>query len=207
MIGVAEEPHNVREAVASLEELAGKRDPVRIGDVLDTFGERSFGPLLMILALLEITPVGSIPGVPTVIATLCVLLAGQLALGHDPVWLPQWVQRRSLRADKLATGAQKLEGVAERLDRLFKGRLERFATDWWQRAAGLAVILLCLTVPPLELLPLASTVPMLAIASIGLALTVRDGLLLLIAITFAGLAMGAGVVFAIAQLGGGGAGG
>lgn len=175
--------------------------------MLDAFGERSFGPLLIILAFLDIVPVGSIPGVPTLIALTCVLLGGQLALGHEHVWLPQWAQRRSMRADKLAKGAQKLESVAERMDRLFKGRLERFTTDWWQRLAGVAVILLCLTVPPLELLPLATTVPMLAIASIGLALTVRDGLLLLIAITFAGLALGAGLVFAIAQLGGGGAGG
>jgi hypothetical protein len=51
---VPHEPQNVEEAVASLEHLAESQDRVTIGDMLDEFGERSFGPLLVIIALLDI---------------------------------------------------------------------------------------------------------------------------------------------------------
>lgn len=62
-------------------------------------------------------------------------------------------------------------------------------------AAGLC-ILLALTVPPLELLPFATTAPMAAIAAFGLALLVRDGLLMVIATLLAGAAvvLGAGLL-------------
>ena len=47
-----------------------------------------------------------------------------------------------------------------------------------------------MTVPPLEVLPFASSAPMLATAAFGLALLVRDGLLMTIATVLAGVAVG-----------------
>lgn len=204
---MAHEPHNVEEAITSLEHLAEERDPVTVGDMLDTFGERSFGPILMILALLEMSPIGGIPGLPTFLAMMCGLLAGQLLLGHDHVWLPHWVQQRSIGSDKLIKALHKIEGTAAKLDRRFRNRLERFTTPVWQKLAAFAVILLCLSVPPLELVPFASTAPMLAIASFGLALTVKDGLLMLIATILSALAIGVSLYFVVTLLGGGGGGG
>lgn len=201
---MGQEPHNIEEAVGSLEELAQRQDRVAISDMLDQFGERSFGPVLMMLALLEISPIGGIPGLPTFLAVLCALIAGQLLLGHDHLWMPQWVQRRSLESGKLLSALCKVEGVARKLDKRFRGRLERFTTPFWQKLAAAAIILLCLTVPPLELVPFASTAPMLAIASFGLALTVKDGLLMLIATVLSALALGASIYFVVTQVAGGG---
>jgi hypothetical protein len=48
------------------------------------------------------------------------------------------------------------------------------------RFAAILMIFLCLSVPPLERLPFATTVPMAAIASFGLALTLCDRLLRLL---------------------------
>ena len=56
-----------------------------------------------------------------------------------------------------------------------------------------AILLLCCTVPPLEFLPFASSIPMLAIAVLGLALTVRDGALVLGALVFTGIATSIGI--------------
>ena len=61
------------------------------------------------------------------------------------------------------------------------------------RIAGAVVIALAATVPPLELLPFASSAPMLAIAAFGLALLVRDGLLMLIACALSVAAIGGGL--------------
>ena len=55
------------------------------------------------------------------------------------------------------------------------------ARDPTLRVMAGIVILLCCTVPPLELLPFASSIPMGAVALIGLGLMARDGLVMLIA--------------------------
>ncbi len=42
--------------LGELDELATKGGKVRIAEVLDDFGKRSFGPFIMLPALIEITP-------------------------------------------------------------------------------------------------------------------------------------------------------
>jgi len=60
------------------------------------------------------------------------------------------------------------------------------------RLSAVACILLALTVPPLELLPFASSAPMAAIAMFGLALLVHDGALMIAAWLLAGMAVAFG---------------
>ncbi|HCY02704.1 MAG TPA: hypothetical protein DHU71_07450, partial [Erythrobacter sp.] len=95
MSAVSHEPHSMGDVLGELDELAANHDEVRVADVLDDFGARSFGPFIMIPAVLEITPVGGIPGVPTVLALFIALIAVQLLIGRDHVWMPQFVQRRA----------------------------------------------------------------------------------------------------------------
>ena len=55
----------------------------------------------------------------------------------------------------------------------------------------MAVLLMCMTVPPLEVLPFASSLPMGTIALFGLALVTRDGRLMALAwVAFAAAAAG-----------------
>lgn len=192
---MSQEPQSVEEAVEALEQVAEKNSEVSIGDVLDEFGRRSFGPFLMIFALIEITPVGGIPGVPTFLAVVCAFIAFQLLLKTDHIWVPGWIENRSIGASKLGNSAEKLEGFAEKLDHWFHGRLKYFTRPIWQKVAALLILILCVTVPPLEFLPFASSAPMLAIAAFGLALTVRDGLLMLIATGMSIAAVGFGTYY------------
>ena len=150
--------------------------------MLDEFGGRSFAPFFIVLPLLEISPLGGIPGVPTAFAILIALLAIQMAIGHDHVWLPDFIQKRAMKGDRLLKLAQKLEGVAVRLDKLAKGRFGFFAKGWAHRVVAMFIVALAATVPPLEFIPFASTGPMIAIAVFGLALLVRDGLLVIVAV-------------------------
>lgn len=57
------------------------------------------------------------------------------------------------------------------------------------RVAAAAILVLTLAIPPLELLPLATTAPMAAIAAFGMALLVKDGLLMIVAFVAAGAAL------------------
>lgn len=181
---------SVCDILEMLRRTADRHDTVTIGDVLDAIGDRSYGPALLIPALIEITPVGGIPGLPTFLALILAVVAVQLLFDKEHLWLPQFIQRRTVSADKLHKAADKLNPFAARLDRWFHGRLTRFVRQPWPRIAAVIVVALCLTVPPLELVPFGSTAPMLAIAAFGLALLVRDGLLMIaaLAISLAALA-------------------
>ena len=190
---MSHEPHSMGDVLGELDELAANHDEVRVADVLDDFGARSFGPFIMIPAVLEITPVGGIPGVPTVLALFIALIAVQLLIGRDHVWIPQFVQHRAVGSKKLHKAVGKLKGMANFLDRHSKGRLEGLTKGTAIKLVAAVIIALCCTVPPLEFLPFASTIPMLAIAVLGLALTVRDGALLLGSLLFAGLATALGL--------------
>lgn len=186
---MSHEPHSLEEVVEGIEELTHRKDRVSLGDALDEFGSRSFGPLLVLLPLIEISPLGGIPGVPTALAIVVGLIAVQILFGKDHIWIPDVIQNRRMKSDKLGKFAEKLEGVAEKFDHLFHGRLKWLTEGWPVKVAALLILGLCALVPPLEVLPFASSAPMLAIAAFGLALLVRDGLLMLVATAMTGGAL------------------
>lgn len=197
------EPHSVDDILDDLDELAEENDRVSIADTVEAFGQRSWGPLIMLPALLEITPMGGIPGVPTFLAVVIALVAVQMVIGHDHLWMPGFIEDRCVDADKLKKASRKLRGAGKRLDQWFHGRWERFAIAPWSKVAGVLILLLCATVPPLELLPFASSAPMLAIACFGLALMVRDGALMLVASSLAIASLIFGSVVALGSSGSG----
>lgn len=185
-------PHGVEEVLGELDELAASHRRVSIGDVLDDFGPRSFGLFILIPPLIELSPIGGIPGLPTFLALIIAITAAQLFLGKDHVWMPKFIQRRSVSGRRLHKAVGKLRVVAHWLDGRSHGRLEPLTQGVWTRVAAVVIIALCCTVLPLEFIPFASSAPMLAIAAFGLALTVRDGALMLIALTLAAAAVGVG---------------
>ena len=185
-------PQSVADVLEGIEDIAEERREVCIGNLLDTYGNRSFGPLIIMLALLELSPLGGIPGVPSFLAFLIGLVALQLVLGREHVWMPKVIERRTVRSRKLIKAVHKLETVADFIDGLSSRRLQWLTQPPFPRVAGAVVVMLCLTVPPLELLPFASSAPMLAIAIVGLALITRDGLFMLIAFVATVAALGVG---------------
>jgi len=198
--------HSVSDILDKLRELAAHSDKVRIGDVVEAIGQRSFGPFLLLPALIDISPIGSIPTLPTFLALVIVITAVQLLLGRKHLWMPGFIARRGAKSEKVTKAADKLDGLAARLDKWFHGRLPRFTSPFFQRIAAVLIIGLTVTIPPLELLPLATTAPMAAIAAFGLAMLVRDGLLMVAAgvISLGALAFAATMVGSGAIGGGGG---
>lgn len=161
---------------------------VSVDDALRSFGDRGWGPLLFVPALIELTPVGSVPGVPTLIALIIVLCAAQIIMGRECMWLPGFLRRRAISKDKMEKAVAKLLPVADRLDRWFPGRFSKLTGRKFGKVAAAITILLCLTVPPLELVPFASSAPMAAIAIFGLAVALRDGLLMTLGFTLSAVA-------------------
>ncbi len=190
---MADEPHSVGEILETIANLADRQEEVAVSDVVEALKARGFGPLLIVMPLIDISPIGSIPGLPTAMAAVIMLIAVQMALGREHLWLPGVVRRRAVSSDKVRKAIDKTRGVARFMDRWLRGRLPALTRGPFVRAAAVGVIALACAVPPLELLPLATTAPMLAIAAFGLAITVRDGLLMVVATVLAMAAVVIGV--------------
>ena len=174
-------PDTLGEILDEFETLAQRHGRVAVADLVDAVGPRSYGPFLLVPALIEISPLGGIPGVPTALAVVVVLFAVQMLSGRKRLWMPGWVARRDVAAAKMQRLVAGARPMAARLDRWFHGRLRWLTSGLGIRLAALACIALACMVPPPELFPFASSVPMGAIALIGLALLVRDGALMIVA--------------------------
>lgn len=163
---------------------------VCVGDLVESFGRRGYGALLFVPAMLEMSPIGGIPGVPTVLALVIVLFAVQILVGRSHMWLPSLITRRELPSEKLSRTVGKARPWAKRLDGWFHGRLGALTGSNAARVAAAVCVLLACTVPPLEVVPFASTAPMAAVALFGVALLVHDGLVMLAGYALAAVAIG-----------------
>lgn len=192
---MAEANHAVEDILDRLHEIAEDKNAVSVGDTVAALGDRGWGPFLFVPALVEISPVGGIPGVPSLLAAIIAIFAAQIAVGRDHMWLPDILKHRHVPGDRMRKAAEKMRPVGAWLDRWFHGRIKWMTNDRMTRVAALVVLVLCLSVPPLELFPFASTGPMAAIACFGLALMLRDGLLMALgfALSAAAVAVGVGV--------------
>ncbi len=169
-----------------LDDLASKEDAVSFDNVLDRVGSRGQGVTLLVPGLVGATPIGGIPGVPTVIGVLVAVLSIQFLLGRSQLWLPDMIGRRSISDHRLSDAVSRLRGPGRWIDRHFGRRLEALTGAAAERAAALLCLLFACLLPPLEVVPFAALIPFAAIALLGLALTLKDGVLMLIA--FAGSA-------------------
>jgi hypothetical protein len=166
------------DVVEALEAAAGHGTPVSVGEINDEVGHRGTGALIAVPAMLEITPIGGIPGLPTTLALIISLFAVQIAIGRQDIWLPGFLERRTVEARRLDEAADKLRPIATWMDRHFGVRVRWLTERFRQRLAAGAIIVMAATVPPLELLPFASTIPMTVIALFGLGMLLGDGLVM-----------------------------
>lgn len=155
--------------IARLSEEAGP-DGMTIGEIVDRLDERSFGILILILAVPCLVP--ALYGVPQLVGIPILLLAGQMLVGRQEPWLPRQILERRVSKvwlDRMGDFAVKRMGWFERVSR---PRLKIFAEGWAERAAAAFMILATLTI----VLPLTNTIPSLALALLAVGLIQRDGL-------------------------------
>lgn len=186
---------DAEELLNEIDGLADGEGAVSVEDVVEAIGARGFGPIIFVTALLGASPLGGIPGVPTLFAIILILIAVQILLGRRHFWIPGRIGNRAVKDDKVARSVDKARPVAQWMDRYFGHRLEVLTRQPSQIVAACVVVGLCVMIPPLEVVPFAAIIPLAAIALIGLAITVRDGALMVVA-----LAASAGALFAAINL-------
>ena len=170
------------------------QDKVTIGEVLEMFGDRSFGPVMVMMGLLTvIPPLGAIPGLPVVVGLVIILFAVQILAGMTHIWLPGFVSDMSIEREKLKAASEKAKPWLSRIDRLVTERLSWATTKPAVYISAVCVCFLSLLMIPLEPVPFAVAAPGAAIVFFGLAIVSRDGVLMLsaFAATAASLALAA----------------
>jgi hypothetical protein len=155
-------------------------ESVGLKDVFGAFSGRLYGPLMLVPSLMLVTPLGGIPGMPIVVAVLLVLVAGQRVLGMSQPWIPKRFRERTVKREKLKAAFEKIRPWAERLDPLFSRRLTVLVEGPMERVIALMIVAVGLSVPVFGLVPMAAAIPGLAAVLLSLAVTARDGLLVLL---------------------------
>lgn len=170
---------------------AARTGDVSVGDVLAEIGIRSFAPLILVPALILVSPLSGIPGVPTLGAAIMLLVAVQKLLGRPHVWLPGMLKRRAVGADRLRRATSWLRGPSVWIDARTHSRLTLLVTRGANVMTLLVIAAISLLIPFLEILPMVTSLFATGITFFALGLLARDGLFTLIGCAWTGTALAA----------------
>jgi len=176
-----------------LREISERGAPrISVGELMELFGGRAMGALLLIFGLFCILPLP--PGSTTLLGAPLVLLAPQLMFGAGAPWLPAKVRAQAVATADLKRGLPKVLRWLERAEALSRPRLLFLFGAWGQRAIGLVctVLALVLILP----IPLGNMLPAASVSVLALALVQRDGFLALLGYALAVLSGGVLVIAA-----------
>lgn len=197
MSGKSKDVHNLSSLLGVLAERIdgdrskGSGEPsLTVADVLDLIGRRAYGPLLLIVGLISISPAALIPGSTWAFAALILLISVQLALHKDRPWMPKAALKMKLSEEKLGKFIKGARPTARVIDKIVKPRWSFLAKPPWVIAIAVLCMLAALVTFPLGLIPIAPLAPGLAVVLFGLGLTARDGVLLSIGAAVIGGAFG-----------------
>ena len=147
-------------------------DTISLGDILDVIGRQAYGPLLLLVGLMSVSPLAMIPGSTWAFAVLTLLIAVQMALHRKHPWLPESALKFSFPEDKVSGALKKVRPWTKAVDKVVKPRLEFLAHEPW-----LIVVAL-----------LAIAAAIITVILVGLGVTARDGVVLGLAMLVMGVA-------------------
>lgn len=162
-----------------IEDVGAKSDPkLYVGELINAFGERSFGAVLVFMGLISIV-IGAVPGTTTLLGLPILLISLQLIIRHDQLWMPRWVLRSSIDRAGYRVSIIRVLKPLRMIERLARPRLSIMTSEASEVLIGLACTVLCLIL--MLPIPGGNLVPSLIIAVFGFGLMQRDGVMILAA--------------------------
>jgi hypothetical protein len=146
---------------------------VTIEWLVDGLRERSFGLVLLVMALVALIPGGS-----TVIGVLLAYPALQMIAGRERPTLPHFVGARQVSVAHLAKVVRRASAVLKSVERLIRPRWH-IPGPATKRIVG--IVVLCLAPTLIWPFPFSHVIPALVVAMISLAYLENDGLFLCLA--------------------------
>ncbi|EON91947.1 Exopolysaccharide synthesis ExoD [Marinobacter lipolyticus SM19] len=175
------DPANIVQLLDRLEAVAANRSHVSIGEMMDAIGRRTFGPVVLLVGLILVTPLSGVPGIPTLMGLLTLLTLGQVLIGRKRFWLPGWLVKRKVSHRKLLQGLKLLRPAAGKIDRLIRPRLTVLVKGPGLYMMALGCMVIAVVMPATEIVPFSSSIAGVALVFFGLTMISRDGLLALFA--------------------------
>ena len=160
-------------------ETAGTGDTVTVQEILDATGDNSIMPVVLAIALILVSPLSGIPGLPTLSALVILLLMAQAIMQRKHLWLPAVLCSRRVARDRYTRALERMRRPAAWIDRHSHPRLRILTLG----PLRLLTLLMCMAVPTvwpfLELLPFVTSFGAGALALMSFGLITRDGLYVL----------------------------
>ena len=177
---------NLRTLLRSLV-LNTEGETVTVRELLAAVGRRAYGPVLLLLGFISVSPLTIIPGANWFVASVTLIFALQIVVGRRTPWLPKGALDFSFQRSLLVQGAGSGEKYAHMIDALVKPRLIFLTESPFVQLVALICVAAALITYPLGLVPFGPLLPGLTVLLFGLGLTARDGgVVLLAALTFSG---------------------
>nr|WP_303705975.1 exopolysaccharide biosynthesis protein [Brevundimonas naejangsanensis] len=159
-----------------LEQLSqGEAEKLSLREMIEAFGERGFGAVILMLALMALFPWP--PGGKAVFSVPIILIAAELALQRDRVWLPRWLLKLSVSRAAYRTAVEKVLSRLRRVERLTRPRWPALTGE----AADVGIGMICILLALMMALPVpfGDALPGLTLALFGLGIIQRDGAFIL----------------------------
>jgi hypothetical protein len=158
-------------------EKAAHGKSISIGEVVEHRGRKSFAALMLIFSLISTSPASAIPGITAPVAVIVFLLAVQMIVGRDCVWLPDFVARRHMSTAKLCKGIGWLRKPVQWVERFLRPRLTFLLHRPWIFVPLVLILALTLVMPVLEAVPTSGSIASAVIALFAAGLLTHDGAL------------------------------
>jgi hypothetical protein len=184
-------PQNVSD---ELERWLGGDGDKTLGSLIETFGERGFAVLFVLLLGVPALPLPT-GGATHVFEIIAMLLALQLIAGRDEIWLPRRWQRLELAGEKQQRFIAALMRMIRRLERFSRPRLRFLFTHRFSNIVfGLLVIAGAagaFLAPPFTGL---DTLPSLGVVLLSLGVLLQDVVVVVVALIIGVAGVGLEVV-------------
>ena len=150
-------------------------DKLYLGELVNAFGERGFGALMVFFGLLNAIA-SPIPGSTTILGAPMLLICLQLVIRSDQLWMPAWALKQSIPRDTYRATIARVRKPLHAVERLSRPRLGFMSSEIAEVLIGIVTSLLTVIV----MLPIfgGNMFPSLFVALFGFGLMQRDGLLI-----------------------------
>ncbi|WP_298698753.1 exopolysaccharide biosynthesis protein [Brevundimonas sp.] len=156
-----------------LEDIGARDEPkLYLGELVNAFGERGFGAMMVFLGLLNALA-SPIPGSTTVLGAPLLLICLQGLFLRDQLWLPRWALKSSLPREEFRKVTARISKPLKTIERLSCPRWLFMTNEVSEVLIGLATSLLTVIV----MLPIfgGNLFPSLFVALFGFGMMQRDG--------------------------------
>ncbi len=187
--------YSIVEILDRTREAAGS-DKTSVRQAVESLGHVSHSALVLLPAILVVTPLSGIPGVSSVAGLIIGLISLQGVLGRNYLWLPEWILQREIDTGKLEKSLGYLRWPARFVDRHTERRLLFLVRPPARKALQAACMLCGFAMPFLELVPFSSSILAAAVSFFATALVADDGLLAITGLMFVAAA-GTTIVFVL----------